>query len=158
MRCQGATLLCDHTSPRNLVRRTMFCEEDALPTDVLAVIKSSALLGISEFRLFQLAYRSWHGTDVSDETIEAYFIPYMFREEVPHWVRHFTRTVLDREQAGCLDPSQFGVAGKTPTPWDVVRGHLYVLGLMAILAGLLMFAAVSAEWIDLPHCYFPPCY
>lgn len=83
--------------------------EKSIPADVRNVLDAAALLQVSEFHLFQLAYRHWHGSDTSERSIERHFVPYMFRSVVPFWVRQLCRRVLQASADGILDPVNFGV-------------------------------------------------
>ena len=87
----------------------MFFRSHLSPPDVLAVLETSGLLAVSEFRVFELAHVNWYGVAADEQTIERHFFPYMFREEVPHYVRAFTRKILGLERAGRLDPQTFGI-------------------------------------------------
>ena len=112
---------------------------------------------MNEFQVFHLAYASWHGYEADEETIEASFIPYMFAERVPWWVRSFTRTVLRRDREGTLDPAQFGISRRQATAQDQRRGHLYLIGLALALLILLYLAERTGQWLRLTDCIFPPC-
>jgi len=83
--------------------------EKSIPADVRNVLNAAALLQVSEFCLFQIAYRHWHGSDTSERSIEQHFVPYMFRSVVPFWVRQFCRRVLQAVADGTFDAAGFGV-------------------------------------------------
>ena len=136
----------------------MFPSKHDMPPESLAVVNTAALLSVSEFQLFCLSYARWFGFEADEATIESHFTPYMFRDEVPMWVRHFTRTVQRLDRAGRLDPYQFGMPRRQANARDVWRGRLYILGLGFILLVLLILAEVSVEWLALDNCFFPPCY
>ena len=61
--------------------------DENIGPDVLAVLKTSALLEITEFEVFRIAYRDWFGRRVADNIIEPFYTDYMFNEVVPAWVR-----------------------------------------------------------------------
>ena len=135
-----------------------FREQDDIPADVEAVLKASALLSVNEFQIFRLAFASWHGYEADEETIEASFIPYMFAERVPWWVRSFTRAVLRLDREGTLDPAQFGIRRRYANERDQRRGQLYLIGLASALFILIYLAERTAQWLHLTDCIFPPCY
>ena len=83
--------------------------EKSIPADVHNVLDAAAVLQVSEFCLFQLAYRHWHGSEASERSMERYFVPYMFRSVVPFWVRQLCRRVLQASADGTLDPVDFGI-------------------------------------------------
>ena len=83
------------------------------PGDVQIVAKAARLLRIREFEIFRLAYQRWYGRRATDTYLEPVFANYLFREEAPCWVRHFTRSVIDASRQGQLDPTQFGLPPRT---------------------------------------------
>lgn len=140
-------------------RRKLYFDETTLDTNVLDVLEAAALLEITEFRLFHIAYDWWHGSTTSDEAIERYYLPYMFRDRVPAWVRHFARHVIARDEAGDLDATEFGIMPR-PVSMDMYnKGLRHMLCLIVIFGALLTGAAAVARlspWYQ--ACYFPPCY
>ena len=56
-------------------------------------------LRVDEFELFRLAHRHWFGDDPGAKALEHVFVAYLFRGEVPMWVRHFSRQALGRDRA-----------------------------------------------------------
>ena len=46
-------------------------------SDVEAVLNASALLEITEFEVFRIAYRGWFGRRAADSVIEPFFTDYM---------------------------------------------------------------------------------
>jgi len=133
--------------------RKQYFDED-LAEDVRSVLDAAALLGIAEFRVFQIAYRAWFGEDTDEVTIERYFTPYMFQDAVPPWVRHFTARVLDADRQGVLDPAQFGIRRRAATAGQIHRGRMFALILVGSLATLWLLAEIAA----VGGCMFPPCY
>jgi hypothetical protein len=67
------------------------------------VARAANLLQIGEFQLLQLAYKSWHGQEMSDKVGDAIFRSYMLSSEVPVWARHFARRIIDLDAKGELD-------------------------------------------------------
>ena len=53
-------------------------DDDEVPRDTLDVLAASAVLEITEFRLFELAYERWFGTEPLEVRVEPYFNRYMF--------------------------------------------------------------------------------
>ena len=136
----------------------MFFRRDRTPPDVTAVLRTSGVLAVSEFRVFELAYVSWYGVETDEKSIERHFFPYMFREEVPHYVRAFTRRILSLERAGSLDPKDFGIEADPRTVRGVVSGLFYSLSIVASMTVLVLLAKVTAESLGLSECMFPPCF
>lgn len=128
--------------------------------DVVAVLDASAALEVTEFRLFELAWRNWFGGRPDERRLERYFSAYMFAERVPHWVRNFARHILDLDAQGRLDPRSFGVWQRLPSTRMRFLVKLYVAALVLLLLVLSGAAMDLDEQIMSFYrsCYFPPCY
>jgi len=126
--------------------------------DALAVLETSGLLAVSEFRVFELAYVNWYGVETDEQTLERHFLPYMFGEEVPHFVRAFTRRVLGLEKAGRLDPKDFGIEAERRSVGGVVTGLFYSICIATTMTVLVLLAKVTAERLGITECIFPPCF
>ncbi len=137
----------------------MFALDPDLPEDVSNVLKSAALLEVSEFRVFELAYAAWFGPSGDDEpdpkALDRCFFDYLYRDHVPTWVRSFAREVVRRAQAGSFDPADYGITHDPPTPTMIYLGIRY-----AVWAALTLgFIIASAQMVSGPTgCYLPPCY
>ncbi len=68
------------------MNRANHCQND---TDLVANI--ARIRGWSEFDVFKAAHRDWFETPATDREIERFFVPYLFYQEAPHWVRHYAR-------------------------------------------------------------------
>ena len=136
----------------------MFPVREPTPDDVRAVLQTANLLGVGEFRLFELAYERWYGIAGDEKTIERSFLLYMFRDQVPHWVRAFTRKIDRLEKAGRVDPTQLGIELETATLRGRATGLACALGIFVALAVLVTLAKVTAESLGLADCLFPPCF
>ncbi len=55
------------------------------------VIHAASALGVSEFSVFELAYRGWFRQDADTRVLESHFVDYLFYGKVPCWVRHYVR-------------------------------------------------------------------
>lgn len=132
-----------------------------LTEDVDNVLEAAALLDTSEFNVFHLAYRHWYGQDPAPGVVERAFVPYMFADRVPQWVRAFARQVVARGAAGTIDPSEYGVQGRPPSRAALVAGRLYVV-LTLLATAVLLLLSNGFDYSDLleiiSNCYFPPCY
>jgi len=82
--------------------------------DVKVVHAAAEALQVREIRLFRIAYARWFGEEATEKTIERPFMRYLFSAEAPIWVRHFAREVLDRLEAGQLDPRDYGLPPRLP--------------------------------------------
>lgn len=142
-----------------MTKRRLFFDEKKMSGDVADVLEAAALLEVTEFELFRIAHRRWHGGEIGDDHLERLYLPYMFKGHVPIWVRHLAREVIADADAGRLEPKAFGVMPR-PLSMDLYnRGLRYFLWITVIIGTLLTGAATVAElspWYQ--SCYFPPCY
>lgn len=67
-------------------------------SDAKGVSAAACYLQVAEFRVFELAWRDWHGAEPDVKTVEPHFARYMFHQTVPSWVRHYVRKVLARAE------------------------------------------------------------
>jgi hypothetical protein len=114
--------------------------EKSIPLDVRNVLDTAAMLQVTEFNLFRIAYRHWHGCDASERSIEQFFVPYMFRSIVPYWVRQLCRHVLRADAEGTLDPAEFGVTTAVQQA-SCKRPFLSAVFVMGAALGMLMISA-----------------
>lgn len=133
--------------------------DENIRPDVQAVLDAAALLDITEYDVFHLAYARWHGERADEGTMEPFFVAYMFNEVVPLWVRHFARLVQELARVGTLDKMALGVDLLPSTRRMVRLGVRYSVGIVLALLTLLVFAQFASQFIDLgTRCFFPPCY
>jgi hypothetical protein len=132
-------------------------DEVMLP-DVEEVLDASALLEITEFEVFRIAYRGWFGEPASDRTLEPFFTDYMFHDAVPVWVRHFTRHVLALSRAGRLEPREFGIVPEPYRSDTAAKGVRYLIIAVFWMSLLLLLAHFASRLLSDNQCFFPPCY
>ena len=114
--------------------------EKSIPLDVRNVLDTAAVLQVTEFNLFRIAYRHWHGCDASERSIEQFFVPYMFRSIVPYWVRQLCRHVLQADAEGTLDPAEFGIV----SPVEEVKPSKRFLSAMVVTGAALGMVGIAA--------------
>lgn len=59
--------------------------------DVEQVCYAAALLNVTEFRLFELAYDDWFGEAGSEGMLEVAYMSYVICGKTPIWVRNYAR-------------------------------------------------------------------
>jgi hypothetical protein len=122
------------------------------------VRETAAGLQVSEFHVFELAWTRWFGDHHEPQDMESLYWNYVTDGVVPHWVRHFCRSVLERMARGDLDPRDFGVPRKRATPALVYQGIFYLILLSAVMMIFLAEAQKDGEAMGLGGCFFLPCY
>jgi len=127
-------------------------------TDVPSVVQVAALLQVSEFEVFRLAYWQWFGHAPQELALRAPFQHYLQFATVPPWVRSFVRQVLALQQMGKLDPTEYGIRPAPPAnKASVSTGLLAFLG-MCLTVTLLVWLIVQLQDAKLAQCLLPPCY
>lgn len=133
--------------------------DEPLDPDIRSVLDAAAMLDITEYELFRLAYLRWYGSIPDDGKVEPHFVAYMFRNVVPPWVRHFARKVETLFHRGELDRHALGVGRLATSPEMVSLGLRYTVGIAIVVAALVVLAEFVATVLDLgERCLFPPCY
>ncbi|MGF1475379.1 MAG: hypothetical protein ACFB6S_07435 [Geminicoccaceae bacterium] len=142
-----------------MAERRLYFDERRFDPDVVDVLQTAAVLEVTEFELFRLAYQWWFGNEITDTSLERYYLPYMFKDSVPSFVRQFIRHVKDREEAGRLDKEALGIKPHVVTMDMYNRGVRYLLWIVVIMGTLLTGAMAIAEFSPwLSGCTLPPCY
>lgn len=137
----------------------LYFDEKEMCPDIRSVMEAAALLDITEWDLFHLAYRRWHGRRADDALIEPIFVAYMFDKVVPLWVRHFSRLVERLDMRGELDANQLGVRYLPRSRHMVSRGMRYAVAIGLVVTALMVLAEFAAQFLRLSErCMFPPCY
>ena len=133
--------------------------DENIAPDVDSVLTATALLDITEWDFFNLAYNRWHGEPAAEGVMEPIFAAYMFNDVVPLWARHFARLVERLYRRGVLDRRALGVNRLPGSAQMVSRGMRYSVIIAVIIVALVVLAEFVAQMIKLgDRCLFPPCY
>lgn len=109
--------------------RRQYFDED-LAREQWDLLESAALLQVTEFRIFELAYKDWYGAAAKHQVVEAHFRNYMFNQIVPVWVSHFCRRIVKLGRSGELDPKKFGIYQRLPSRRMIRIGQAYTAMLL----------------------------
>lgn len=101
------------------------------------LLEASALLQVTEFRIFELSYKEWYGAAPKARVIEVHFRNYMFNQIIPVWVSHFCRGVIEKDRAGVLNPKDYGVYHRLPSKRMRRIGQAYAAMLLVAFLVLL---------------------
>ena len=133
--------------------------DEHIAPDVDSVLNATALLDVTEWDFFNLAYNRWHGEPAEESAMEPIFAAYMFKDVVPVWARHFARLVERLYRRGVLDRQALGVNRLASSKQMVSRGMRYGVLLVTVIVALIMFAEFMAQMMQIgDRCMFPPCY
>lgn len=137
----------------------LYFDEKYMNREVLDVLEAAARLDITEFELFRIAYERWFGHGIADADLERLYLPYMFKDQVPAWVRHYVREVLEGTE-GAFDPADFGVRPR-PLSMDLYQRGLRLSLWVILVFGTFLTGAMAlakyAPWQP-PGCILLPCY
>lgn len=133
--------------------------DENLAPDIDSVLNATALLDITEWDFFNLAYNRWHGGPAEEGIMEPIFAAYMFKDIVPLWVRDFARLVERLYQRGRLDRQALGVHRLPSSRQMVSRGMRYGVFIVVVVTVLIVFVEFVAQIVKIgERCLFPPCY
>ena len=129
-------------------------EED----DVQNVVYAAAVLQISEFDVFRLAYQEWFGRPAERREMEACFHRYLGATQAPVWVRAFVRRIRQLAEEGRLDLRAFGLEPPSPaSKARIILGSTVLVGILMIVA-FLIYSAFRVGSLVAVVCQLPPCY
>ncbi len=115
-----------------------FGREPAPDDSADQVTAAAGRLELSEGDLFFLAHCRWFGREPEAAALERLFAAYMFRGEVPAWVRHYAREVLAPRRIGRAEARRLGL-DRLPGPPPAPRhGRLVVAATGAAFLGLFV--------------------
>lgn len=127
---------------------------------MVAVLDASSVLEVTEFRLFELAFKDWYGKNADESVIEKHFADYMFASRIPGWARQFSRKILKLHAEGRLNPQHFNVFQPLPSARMKFLGKAYAVFLLIAftIMGLSVYFTPPEVLKVFEQCYFPPCY
>jgi len=138
----------------------MFGLDAKPPRDVADVLESAGLLEVSEYRVIELAHAAWFGeanTRRARRSLDGYFFDYLYRDQVPPWLRAFTREVVLRAREGRFDPADYGIRYAPPTPTMIYLGIRYAVWVVLAVVFILAVARFGYGGMHI-GCVLPPCY
>ena len=133
-------------------------EADAENAERAEVARAANILQVGEFQLLQLAYRSWHSTDLPEALVAQLFTSYMLQNEVPHWARHYARDILARDERGELDDMagyyhRYDYDYHTWVPRGVQR---FCVAAACVCVAVFGSIYVANQVVDSPTSLLPP--
>jgi hypothetical protein len=111
------------------------------PASLVSV--AAARLELGEFELFRLAHRWWFGAEAQSQILERIFAAYMFRQESPHWARHYAREVLGTRRLDARQARRLGLgrlpeslAARPPGRHVAAAAGILAVGFFALALGV----------------------
>lgn len=132
--------------------------EELEMTERLVVISAANQLQIGEFQLLQLAYREWFDRDLPEALVSKLFTSYMLHNRVPHWARHYARSIIDGYESGALDDNapafhRYDHDYHTSVPQGFQRFCVAVAGVLIAVFGSIY---IANQVVESPSSYLPP--
>jgi len=84
----------------------------------------AALLQISEYELFRIAYQHWFNHPISENRLDSLFKDYLANGEPPYWVNDFTRKAHEKFKAGELNYQDYGIQRRVCDRRSRIKGWL----------------------------------
>jgi len=111
------------------------CRLDVLLDDEEKLIGFiAAILQISEYELFRIAYQGWFNRPISESTLDSIFKDYLASGSVPYWVNDFARKANDRFKAGTLNYKDYGIKRRVCDRRTRITGWLITFFLVILLS------------------------
>lgn len=113
-------------------------QNNYLMTDRELLGLTTRVLGVPEFRVFELAWQEWHGKVPAECDLEPAYFDFAIKGELPCWVRAYNRNTLQLcEEVGLdLSVTQSGhnvTLAVSPIEMVFAVMGLGVVGLMSIV-------------------------
>jgi hypothetical protein len=109
-----------------------------------AVSFVAGLLEISEFRLFEMAYENWFGSEATEKAIDGFFGNYLKSGFIPFWLRNMVRTIICEYRKGNLTPSRFGIDQRYVSPSRNKIGWI-LMGLFYFLVFAIVYGSATFQ-------------
>jgi len=126
--------------------------------DRLVVITAANQLQIGEFQLLQLAYRAWFDHDLPEALVAKLFHSYMVHHKVPHWARHYARSIIEGCERGEIDDNapafhRYDHDYHTSVPQGLQRFCFAAVGICVVVFGSIY---IANEMVKTPVSLLPP--
>ena len=123
------------------------CRLDVLVDDDIKLIGFiSALLQISEYEFFRIAYQSWFNRPIIEKRLNILFKDYLATGSVPYWVNDFARKAHEKFRAGKLDYRDYGIKRRVCDRRTKIKGWLITGFLLLLLIFYSIMLITSASY------------
>ena len=119
------------------------CRLDFLVDDETKLIGFiSAILQISEYELFRIAYLKWFDHPISENRLDFIFKDYLVNSSAPYWVNDFARKAHEKFKAGELNYRDYGITRRVCDRRTRIKGWI-ITALLFILLVLYSYLISS---------------
>lgn len=93
----------------------------------------SAILQISEYELFRIAYKDWFNQPIAEKRLETLFKDYLASGSIPYWVNDFVRKAHEKFKAGELNYKDYGIKRRVCDRKTRIKGWCLTVFLFILL-------------------------
>jgi hypothetical protein len=112
------------------------CRLDILIDDEAKLIGFiAAILQISEYELFRIAYLKWFNHAISENRLDSLFKEYLVTGNIPYWVNDFARKAHEKFLAGELNYKDYGITRRVCDRRSRITGWIITIILFLVLSG-----------------------
>lgn len=110
------------------------CRLDFLVDDDTKLIGFiAAVLQISEYEIFRIAYLHWFSHPITINALDSLFKEYLATGEAPYWVNDFVRKAHEKFIAGKLNYREYGITRRVCDRRTKVKGWLLIIFLVLLI-------------------------
>ena len=93
----------------------------------------SAVLQISEYELFRIAYQNWFNRPIPEKRLDILFKDYLANNSTPYWVNDFVRKAHEDFKAGKLNYKDYGIRRRVCDRRSKIKGWLITFSLIILM-------------------------
>ena len=93
----------------------------------------SAVLQISEYELFRIAYQNWFNRPIPEKRLDTLFKDYLANNSTPYWVNDFVRKAYEDFKAGKLNYKDYGIRRRVCDRRSKIKGWLITFSLIILM-------------------------
>jgi len=93
----------------------------------------SAVLQISEYELFRIAYQNWFNRPIPEKRLDILFKDYLANNSTPYWVNDFVRKAHEDFKAGKLNYKDYGIRRRLCDRRSKIKGWLITFSLIILM-------------------------
>ena len=94
----------------------------------------SAVLQISEYELFRIAYQNWFNRPIPEKRLDILFKDYLANCSTPYWVNDFARKAHEKFLAGELNYKDYGIKRRICDRRSKIKGWIIISSLLIFLS------------------------
>lgn len=93
----------------------------------------AAVLQISEYELFRIAYLHWFNHPITEKRLDFLFKEYLADGVVPYWVNDFARKAHEKFKAGKLNYKDYGITRRVCDRKTRMKGWIITIFLVVLM-------------------------